>query len=86
MLDQHVIPEIEKEDELILSINDEIKNNGCIQSMPLTAQTVLWYYNRALLKNADTDKEDNENDLVETKIDNTMMYQNILTCLKRART
>lgn len=85
LLDQYVIPEIEKENELILSINDEIKNNGCIQSMPLTAQTVLWYYNRALLKNTDTDKEDNENDLVETKIDNTMMYQKYIDLLKESK-
>ena len=85
LLDQYVIPEIEKEDELILSINDEIKNNGCIQSMPLTAQTVLWYYNRALLKNTDTDKEDNENDLVETKIDCTMMYQKYINLLKESK-
>ena len=85
LLDQYVIPEIEKEDELILSINDEIKNNGCIQSMPLTAQTVLWYYNRTLLKNTDTDKEDNENDLVETKIDSTMMYQKYIDLLKESK-
>lgn len=85
LLDQYVIPEIEKENELILSINDEIKNNGCIQSMPLTAQTVLWYYNRALLKNTDTDKEDNENDLVETKIDSTMMYQKYIDLLKESK-
>lgn len=85
LLDQYVIPEIKKEDELILSINDEIKNNGCIQSMPLTAQTVLWYNNRALLKNTDTDKEDNENDLVETKIDNTMMYQKYIDLLKESK-
>ena len=85
LLDQYVIPEIEKEDELILSINDEIKNNGCIQSMPLTAQTVLWYYNRTLLKNTDTDKEDNENDLVETKIDCTMMYQKYIDLLKESK-
>ena len=85
LLDQYVIPEIEKENELILSINDEIKNNGCIQSMPLTAQTVLWYYNRTLLKNTDTDKEDNENDLVETKIDCTMMYQKYINLLKESK-
>ncbi len=85
LLDQYVIPEIKKENELILSINDEIKNNGCIQSMPLTAQTVLWYYNRTLLKNTDTDKEDNENDLVETKIDNTMMYQKYIDLLKESK-
>ena len=85
ILDQYVIPEIEKEDELILSINDEIKNNGCIKSMPLTAQTVLWYYNRTLLKNTDTDKEDNENDLVETKIDCTMMYQKYINLLKESK-
>ena len=85
ILDQYVIPEIEKEDELILSINDEIKNNGCIKSMPLTAQTVLWYYNRTLLKNTDTDKEDNENDLVETKIDCTMMYQKYIDLLKESK-
>ncbi len=85
LLDQYVIPEIEKENELILSINDEIKNNGCIKSMPLTAQTVLWYYNRALLKNTDTDKEDNENDLVETKIDSTMMYQKYIDLLKESK-
>ncbi len=85
LLDQYVIPEIEKENELILSINDEIKNNGCIQSMPLTAQTVLWYYNRTLLKNTDTDKEDNENDLVETKINSTMMYQKYIDLLKESK-
>ena len=85
LLDQYVIPEIEKENELILSINDEIKNNGCIQSMPLTAQTVLWYYNRTLLKKTDTDKEDNENDLVETKIDNAMKYQKYIDLLKESK-
>lgn len=53
--------------------------------MPLTAQTVLWYYNRTLLKNTDTDKEDNENDLVETKIDSTMMYQKYIDLLKESK-
>ena len=85
LLEQYVIPEIEKEEELVYSINNELKKNGCIQSMPLTAQTVLWYYNRTLLKNTDTDKEDNENDLVETKIDSTMMYQKYIDLLKESK-
>lgn len=85
LLEQYVIPEIEKEEELIFSINNELRKNGCIQSMPLTAQTVLWYYNRTLLKNTDTDKEDNENDLVETKIDSTMMYQKYIDLLKESK-
>lgn len=85
LLDQYVIPEIEKEDELILSINDEIKDKGCIQSLPLTAQTVLWYYNRALLESSDANKEVIEDELVETKIDNTMMYQKYIDLLKESK-
>ena len=85
LLEQYVIPEIKEEEDLISSINDELADNGYIQSMPLTAQTVLWYYNRALLKNTDTDKEDNENDLVETKIDSTMMYQKYIDLLKESK-
>lgn len=50
LLEQYVIPEIKEEEDLISSINDELTDNGYIQSMPLTAQTVLWYYNSALLK------------------------------------
>ena len=85
LLEQYVIPEIKEEEDLVSSINDELADNGYIQSMPLTAQTVLWYYNRALLKNTDTDKEDNENDLVETKIDSTMMYQKYIDLLKESK-
>lgn len=65
LLDQYVIPEIEKEEELVYSINNELKKNGCIQSMPLTAQTVLWYH-RELLKNTGTDNKVIESKLVET--------------------
>lgn len=85
-MEQYVIPEIKEEEDLISSINDELADNGYIQSMPLTAQTVLWYYNSALLKITDTDYEVIENELVEAKTSNAMMYQNILTCLKKART
>ncbi|WP_337573462.1 hypothetical protein [Prevotella sp.] len=42
LLEQYVIPEIKEEEDLISSINDELTDNGYIQSMPLTAQTVLW--------------------------------------------
>ena len=84
LLDQYVIPEIEKEDELILSINDELTDNGCIQSMPLTAQTVLWYH-RELLKNTGTDNKVIESKLVETKIDNDMMYQKYIDLLKESK-
>ena len=85
LLDQYVIPEIEKEDELILSINDELTDNGYIQSMPLTAQTVLWYYNSALLKITDTDYEVIENEVVEAKTSNAMMYQKYIDLLKESK-
>lgn len=85
LLDQYVIPEIEKEEELVLSINNEIKDNECIQSMPLIAQTVLWYYNRALLESSDANKEIIEDELIETKIDNTMMYQKYIDLLKESK-
>ena len=49
LLEQYVIPEIKEEEDLISSINDELADNGYIQSMPLTAQTVLWYYNNSSL-------------------------------------
>lgn len=77
LLEQYVIPEIEKEDELIFSINNELKKNGCIQSMPLTAQTVLWYH-RELLKNTGTDNKVIESKLVDTKIDNDQKYIDLL--------
>lgn len=85
LLDQYVIPEIEKVAELILSINNEIKNKGCIPSMPLTAQTVLWYYNKVLLKGTDTDKEVIERELVKTNTDNNMMYQKYIDLLKESK-
>ena len=77
LLEQYVIPEIEKEEELIFSINNELKKNGCIQSMPLTAQTVLWYH-RELLKNTGTDNKVIESKLVDTKIDNDQKYIDLL--------
>jgi DNA polymerase III delta prime subunit len=77
LLKQYVIPEIEKEEELIFSINNELKKNGCIQSMPLTAQTVLWYH-RELLKNTGTDNKVIESKLVDTKIDNDQKYIDLL--------
>ena len=82
LLEQYVIPEIKEEEDLITSINDELTDNGYIQSMPLTAQTVLWYYNSALLKITDTDYEVIENELVETKTSNSMMYQKYIDLLK----
>lgn len=84
LLEQYVIPEI-KEEDLITSINDELTDNGYIQSMPLTAQTVLWYYNSALLKITDTDYEVIENELVETKTSNSMMYQKYIDLLKESK-
>lgn len=85
LLDQYVIPEIKEEEDLISSINDELTDNGYIQSMPLTAQTVLWYYNSALLKIIDTDYEVIENELVETKTSNSMMYQKYIDLLKESK-
>lgn len=85
LLDQYVIPEIKEEEDLISSINDELTDNGYIQSMPLTAQTVLWYYNSALLKITDTDYEVIENELVETKTSNSMMYQKYIDLLKESK-
>ena len=85
LLEQYVIPEIKEEEDLISSINDELTDNGYIQSMPLTAQTVLWYYNSALLKNTDTDYEVIENELVETKTSNSMMYQKYIDLLKESK-
>lgn len=85
LLEQYVIPEIKEEEDLITSINDELTDNGYIQSMPLTAQTVLWYYNSALLKITDTDYEVIENELVETKTSNSMMYQKYIDLLKESK-
>lgn len=85
LLEQYVIPEIKEEEDLITSINDELTDNGYIQSMPLTVQTVLWYYNSALLKITDTDYEVIENELVETKTSNSMMYQKYIDLLKESK-
>ena len=85
LLEQYVFPEIKEEEDLISSINDELTDNGYIQSMPLTAQTVLWYYNSALLKITDTDYEVIENELVETKTSNSMMYQKYIELLKESK-
>lgn len=85
LLEQYVIPEIKEEEDLISSINDELTDNGYIQSMPLTAQTALWYYNSALLKITDTDYEVIENELVETKTSNSMMYQKYIDLLKESK-
>ena len=85
LLEQYVIPEIKKEKDLISSINDELTDNGYIQSMPLTAQTVLWYYNSALLKITDADNAVIEDELIETKTSNTMMYQKYIDLLKESK-
>lgn len=85
LLEQYVIPEIKKEEDLISSINDELTDNGYIQSMPLTAQTVLWYYNSALLKITDADNAVIEDELIETKTSNTMMYQKYIDLLKESK-
>lgn len=85
LLEQYVIPEIKEEEDLISSINDELTDNGYIQSMPLIAQTVLWYYNSALLKITDTDYEVIENELVEAKTSNAMMYQKYIDLLKESK-
>ena len=85
LLEQYVIPEIKEEEDLISSINDELADNGYIQSMPLTAQTVLWYYISALLKITDTDYEVIENELVEAKTSNAMMYQKYIDLLKESK-
>ena len=85
LLEQYVIPEIKEEEDLISSINDELADNGYIQSMPLTAQTVLWYYNSTLLKITDTAYEVIENELVEAKTSNAMMYQKYIDLLKESK-
>lgn len=85
LLEQYVIPEIKEEEDLISSINDELTDTGYIQSMPLTAQTVLWYYNSALLKITDADYEVIENELVEAKTSNAMMYQKYIDLLKESK-
>lgn len=84
-MEQYVIPEIKEEEDLISSINDELTDNGYIQSMPLTAQTVLWYYNNTLLKITGTDYEVIENELVEAKTSNAMMYQKYIDLLKESK-
>ena len=85
LLEQYVIPEIKEEEDLISSINDELTDNGYIQSMPLTAQTVLWYYNNTLLKITGTDYEVIENELIEAKTSNAMMYQKYIDLLKESK-
>ena len=51
LLNNHVIPVVENNTELINSINKEIEMEGYIHSTPLIAQTVLWNYARYVKNN-----------------------------------
>jgi len=51
LLNNHVIPVVENNTELINSINKEIEMEGYIHSTPLIAQTVLWNYARYIKNN-----------------------------------
>lgn len=51
LLNNHVIPVVENNTELIDSINKEIDIEGYIHSTPLIAQTVLWNYARYVKNN-----------------------------------
>ena len=52
LLHQHLLPLVEQDTELTLSINKELQKEGYIQSTMLTAQTVLWYYVSKLRKDS----------------------------------
>lgn len=52
LLHQHLIPLVEQDTELTVSVNKELQKEGCIQSAMLTAQTALWYYVSKLHKNS----------------------------------
>ena len=83
LLEQYVIPEIKKEEDLISSINKELDNHGYIQSIPLIAQTALWYYHRMFEKSTYNVKA--ENKLVETRNNSIMMYQKYIDLLKESK-
>lgn len=51
LLNNHVIPVVENNTELIDSINKEIDIEGYMHSTPLIAQTVLWNYARYVKNN-----------------------------------
>ena len=51
LLRQYLVPLVEKDSELMDSINNEIQKEGCIQSTMLIAQTVMWNYFTKLRKN-----------------------------------
>lgn len=55
LLNKVVIPAIEQESELLDSVNAEVDKNGYIHSMPLIAQTALWY-------NLSHEKKENKSD------------------------
>lgn len=52
LLHQHLLPLVEQDTELTLSINKELQKEGYIQSTMLTAQTVLWNYVSKLRKDS----------------------------------
>lgn len=52
LLQQHLLPLVEQDTELTLSINKELQKEGYIQSTMLTAQTVLWNYVSKLRKDS----------------------------------
>lgn len=52
LLHQHLLPLVEQDTELTLSINKELQKEGYIQSTMLTAQTVLWNYVSKLQKDS----------------------------------
>lgn len=54
LLNNHVIPAVESDTELLDSINKEIDAKGYVHSTPLIAQTALWNYARYARKNDNT--------------------------------
>ena len=52
LLHQHLLPLVEQDTKLTLSINKELQKEGYIQSTMLTVQTVLWNYVSKLRKDS----------------------------------
>lgn len=51
LINQHLVPLVEQDTELMESVNKELETEGCIQSTMLIAQTVLWNYVHSLHQN-----------------------------------
>ena len=73
LLEKYVIPIVEKDKELMDSVNEELQKEGYIHSLPLIAQTALWIY-----INRKSDKQ-----ITKGKNESPMKYQPYIELLEK---